>query len=169
MNIFVLDLDIKKCAKYHCDRHVVKMLLEGVQILCAVCAKSGIKTAYKSTHHNYPCVLWAGKSIQNWQWLRKLVVSLNIEYKYRYYKTINHKSFAVAIKLTEPRIPNLGLTAFCQAMPKEFRVLDDPVTAYRRYYFKNKKKIATWTRRRVPLWFRGMGKVISSLDNEILK
>lgn len=28
MNIFVLDLDIKKCAKYHVDRHCTKMIVE---------------------------------------------------------------------------------------------------------------------------------------------
>jgi len=28
MNIFFLDTDTKQCAKYHCDKHVVKMILE---------------------------------------------------------------------------------------------------------------------------------------------
>jgi hypothetical protein len=28
MNIFFLDFDTNKCAKYHCDKHVVKMILE---------------------------------------------------------------------------------------------------------------------------------------------
>lgn len=28
MNIFVLDLDPKTCAAYHCDKHVVKMIVE---------------------------------------------------------------------------------------------------------------------------------------------
>jgi hypothetical protein len=28
MNIFVLDWDVKKCAEYHNDKHVVKMILE---------------------------------------------------------------------------------------------------------------------------------------------
>jgi hypothetical protein len=29
MNIFVLDHDIRKCARCHADQHVVKMILEG--------------------------------------------------------------------------------------------------------------------------------------------
>jgi hypothetical protein len=33
MNIFVLDLDIVKCAQAHGDKHVVKMLLEACQLL----------------------------------------------------------------------------------------------------------------------------------------
>ncbi len=27
MNIFFLDFDVKKCAVYHCDKHVVKMVV----------------------------------------------------------------------------------------------------------------------------------------------
>lgn len=33
MNIFILDHDVKKCAQYHCDKHVVKMILESIQML----------------------------------------------------------------------------------------------------------------------------------------
>lgn len=28
MNIFVLDLDINRCAKYHNDKHCIKMIIE---------------------------------------------------------------------------------------------------------------------------------------------
>jgi len=31
LNIFYLDCDIKKCAQYHCDKHVAKMILEYAQ------------------------------------------------------------------------------------------------------------------------------------------
>ena len=34
MNIFVLDKDIEKSAKAHCNPHVVKMPLETAQLLC---------------------------------------------------------------------------------------------------------------------------------------
>lgn len=33
MDIFRLDNDPTVCAKYHCDKHVVKMILEYAQIL----------------------------------------------------------------------------------------------------------------------------------------
>ena len=36
MNIFVLDWDVRKCAQYHNDKHVVKMILETAQLLCGV-------------------------------------------------------------------------------------------------------------------------------------
>lgn len=33
MNIFVLDFDTEVCARYHCDKHVVKMIVEYAQLL----------------------------------------------------------------------------------------------------------------------------------------
>ena len=33
MNLFLLDVDLKKCAQFHCNKHVVKMILELTQIL----------------------------------------------------------------------------------------------------------------------------------------
>jgi hypothetical protein len=35
MNIFVLSKAAKKAARYHCDKHVVKMILESIQLLFA--------------------------------------------------------------------------------------------------------------------------------------
>ena len=34
MNLFYLDEDLDKCAEYHVDKHVNKMILEAAQILC---------------------------------------------------------------------------------------------------------------------------------------
>jgi len=65
MNIFVLDTDTKTCAQYHCDKHVVKMILESIQILPTALNKKGFVTPFKSTHHNHPCVLWAESSYDN--------------------------------------------------------------------------------------------------------
>lgn len=36
MNLFILDLDPKKIAQYHCDKHIVKMPLESAQMLSTV-------------------------------------------------------------------------------------------------------------------------------------
>ena len=33
MNIFFLDTDTKQCAKYHCDKHVVKMILSIANVI----------------------------------------------------------------------------------------------------------------------------------------
>lgn len=47
MNIFYLDSDITQCARFHCDKHVVKMILESAQILCSVLSLYHIETPYR--------------------------------------------------------------------------------------------------------------------------
>ncbi len=39
MTIFVIDTDIRRCARAHCARHVSKMILESVQLLCTALNK----------------------------------------------------------------------------------------------------------------------------------
>ena len=47
MNIFILDNDIEQCARYHCDQHVGKMILESAQLLCTALNQKPIATAYR--------------------------------------------------------------------------------------------------------------------------
>ena len=154
MNIFVLDESINKCAHYHCDKHVVKMILEYAQILSTTCLLTGIKTYYKPTHIKHPCVIWTKQSLQNWRWLKKLLNALNNEYKYRYNKTTDHRSFAVANRLKEPDLPSIGLIEFVQVMPERYKVKNNPIQAYRNYYVGMKSSFACWTRRRTPTWYK---------------
>jgi hypothetical protein len=153
MNIFVLDLDLKKCAQAHCDQHVIKMILESAQILSTVCAQYSIKTPYKPTHQNHPCVKWAAASEQNWLWLKQLAAELNREYQYRYQCTKNHRSFDIILSLKKPPLPNIGLTEFAQAMPEKYQISNNPVQAYRSYYVGEKSSFAKWTRRKPPQWY----------------
>jgi len=153
MNIFILDMDIKKCAQYHCDQHVVKMILESVQLLCTALNKKGFVTPYKSTHIKHPYVLWVEASYDNFLWLRDLTIELNREYKYRYNKVDDHKSMAVLSKITEYSYPSSGLPPFPQAMPDTFKVIGDPVLAYRQFYLGDKDNFAKWTKRDIPEWF----------------
>ena len=153
MNIFFLDQNIKRCAKYHCDQHVIKMILESTQILSTVLSLQGIKTLYKPSHQKHPSVIWTCASLQNWLWLRELVFLLNDEYKYRYNSIINHKSYDVAKQLKVPNLPEKGLLEHPQVMPEEYKVLNDPVTAYRNFYIFSKSKFATWRKRKKPYWY----------------
>lgn len=153
MNIFVLDEDIQLCAQYHCDQHVVKMILESVQMLCTVLNKQGYQTPYKSTHIKHPCVLWLEESFDNFIWLKSLALALNEEYKFRYHKQQDHKSITVLAKIAAYSYPSKGLTPFKQAMPAQYKTLNDPIKAYRNFYMGDKAKFAKWTRRSPPHWF----------------
>jgi hypothetical protein len=152
LNIFVLDLDIAKCARYHCDQHVVKMIFESTQIACTALNERGFPTPYRSTHFRHPCVLWAGESFDNLHWLKKLARALNREYRYRYDSSEDHSSIAVLDQIEGMKFESKGLTGFPQAMPEQYKVPGDPVQAYRRFYVGEKLRFARWMRRKRPAW-----------------
>lgn len=153
MNIFALDNDPFKAARYHCDKHVVKMILESVQMMCtAVRLTTGEDVGYKATHVNHPCSKWVRKSIWNYYWLGYLVEALNDEYKRRFNHTKNHKSFDVMMDLPLPELPDMGFrTPFALAMPEKFKC-DDPVKSYREYYRVDKAGILVYKNTEKPYW-----------------
>jgi hypothetical protein len=153
MNIFILDEDIETCARYHCDRHVGKMILESTQILCTALNKKGFETPYRSTHINHLCVLWAEESADNFRWLVQLAYALNDEFCYRYDRSRDHASINVLREIEYMKLPGRGLTPFAQAMPEQYRVPGDPVSAYRAFYLGDKAEFATWKKREAPMWF----------------
>ena len=56
---------------------------------------------------------------------------------------------AVMGRLT--KIPDIGLTAFAQAMPDQYKN-ENVVKAYRDYYINEKSSFLTWTKRKKPKW-----------------
>lgn len=153
MNIFILDSDIRTCAQYHCDQHVVKMILESVQILCTALNKKGFEAPYKSTHIKHPSVLWVEASYDNFVWLKDLTIELNREYRFRYDKDVDHKSILALSEIQEHRFPSVGLTPFPQAMPDIYKVKGNSVLAYRHFYLGDKAKFSKWTKRNPPDWY----------------
>jgi len=153
MNIFILDKDPKLAAQYHGDKHVVKMITESAQMLCAVLHLNGQPSHYKLTHANHPCTKWARESLSNWVWLRDFALHLNDEYNHRYGMHKQHKAGEVIKSLQLPTIPDIGLTPFAQAMPEEYRN-EDAVVAYRTYYLKDKQHLHQYKNREIPDWIR---------------
>lgn len=154
MNIFVLDTDTKKCAEYHVDKHVVKMVLETSQILCGVhhMTNSLFDIPYGLSHKNHPCCIWARECIENYNWLCELGIELCEEYTYRYGK--RHKSQDVIewCLINKPNIIDKDFTTPPKAMPDEYKV-DDVIESYRNYYIGSKKDFAKWKNREIPEWF----------------
>ena len=151
MNIFVLDLDPKKAAKYHTDKHVVKMILEHAQMMSTAVRMSGIDEGYKIAYQNHPCTKWVRESLSNYRWLYDLTFYINLQYRLRFNHNYNHKSFDVIDSIREPNIPDLGMTPFAQAMPDQYKN-ENPVIAYRRYYIFEKSHLFQWTKVTKPEW-----------------
>lgn len=173
MNIFMLDSDPRSAARYHNDKHVVKMILESAQLLSTahrvldsapvVTKRNGRKytmyplpqnmdSIYRATHINHPSAIWVRESAENYMWLYQLFVALLAEFQFRRDKV--HKcSFLVDQLAKIPKnIPQIKMTPIKQAMPDEFKH-EDGVTAYRNYYVGGKSHLAQWTRRERPDWY----------------
>lgn len=167
MNLFILSLNHKECAKYMFDKHISKMILEAVQMLCTTIHVIDelneiifdVKL-YKICHKNHPVTKWMRESLANYMWTIKMVEAMHEEWKFRYNhpKEKKHQSYILAEYLKkyapdEDKFPKKGLTPFAQAMPEEYKS-DDPVESYRKYYQSpDKQLIAKWKKRDTPEWY----------------
>ena len=162
MNVFYLDEDPMKCAKYHFDAHINKLLLESTQMLSTAlwCVDPLIAEDYFSIERcyapisniNHPSAVWTRKSTAHFIWLKNLTLYLNEEKKYRFGGK-DHKSYFVATNLPIPDIENHKFTQPPQCMP-EYLFHYDSVIAYRNYYMSDEKRyMATWTKRKRPEWW----------------
>ena len=151
MNIFVLDRSPILAARYQCDKHVVKMVLESAQILSTI--NGG---PYRPTHVKHPCVLWTKECSANYSWLVLHAIALCDEYTYRYGKRHKSQDVIELLSYIPKDMPREDITPFVQCMPELYRG-EDAVEAYRRYYVGDKARFARLTRREVPRWFIDAG------------
>jgi hypothetical protein len=167
MNIFYLDEHPILAAQYHCDKHVVKMILESAQMLCTAHYKMFVPSMYqreytgklqgidlyKPTHKNHPCTKWVCESKQNYWYLYELFLALCDEYTHRYNKIhLSDKKFRAILGYIPNGIQDFDFTQPAQAMPDRYKN-DCSVSAYRDYYINEKSHIAKWTKRDAPYWW----------------
>jgi len=168
MNLFILSLNFKECAQFMFDKHISKIILEAVQMLCTAIQivdpdneiSSKIQL-YKIAHKNHPVTIWMRTSLENYMWTLDLIEEMHNEWKYRYNHPPEkmHKSYIVSQYLREyapleNKFPTIGLTPFALAMPVECKC-EDPIESYRIYYqTPEKQKIASWKRREKPSWYQ---------------
>ena len=175
MNLFILSLLQKQIAEWMFDSHIVKIILEAVQVLSTakrlvdpddpICSPNQPlqeePLLYKIAHKNHPVTIWVRQSQQNYIWTLILVYEMHKEWRYRFGHTKEeyHKSFLVAGQLLKhmpsaDKFPQQGLTPFAQAMPEEYKVPGDPVKAYQQYYMSPQKShLLKWTKRERPEFF----------------
>jgi len=147
MNIFYLDHDPKTCAEYHCDKHVVKMIIEYAQLLSTahrICdgqeyydlTANGRKIKrwrlpddreqrlMKASHVNHPSNVWARANHLNYKWLYEMWCHLLDEYTYRYGKIHACARLRDDLAKLPEKIPvGLQETEPTPAMPDDCKVL----------------------------------------------
>ena len=73
MNIFALSIHPPEAERWHVDKHIVKMPIETVQMLCTVRhIYGGNDLPYKPTHVLDPCCRWVAESAENYDHLPKI-------------------------------------------------------------------------------------------------
>jgi len=157
MNIFYLHHVPDVAAKYHCDKHVVKMILETAQLLSTAHHVAGSATPemYRSTHINHPCAVWVRKCWYNYHWTYDLLQSLCSEYTKRY-KKIHKSSQLLDCLLNLPKgISYQDIdTIPPQCMPEPYQNSNKTqahcVAAYRTYYVMDKSRFAKYRYSDVP-------------------
>lgn len=186
MNIFILDETPQKAAEYHCNKHVVKMILEAGQMLCTAHWVSWLEHLGKSredfrlmrdvkqylkvnvpeqkqppwgiTHVNHPCSIWTRRSVENYLWHLELMACLLNEYRQRYKRV--HKAQEVFKWLTfniPLTFPDCGRTPFPICMKDEYKISNNVVECYRNYYIKDKVRFAKWEpHAKTPNWYKEM-------------
>lgn len=176
MNVFYLNPNPTKCAQEHCDKHVVKMIIEYAQLMCTAHrmldgemyldkTKNGrsIKRwrlqddretiLYKASHINHPSTIWTRQSQENYKWLYELWHNLCNEYTYRYGKVHEtDRKLREVLSVIPNNLNNIGITELPQAMPDHCK-MPKALNAYRMYYVTEKARFAKWTKRDIPNWF----------------
>ena len=175
MNIFYLDESPKTCAMLHCDKHVVKMVIEYAQLLSTAhrildgvewhdTGKKGQRVKrwrldhhddviYKACHVNHPSAIWARQCYANYNWLRELWHNLCGEYTYRYGRVHATEDKLKHILVIPPK--NMKVLPFTEPPPamKQFPqciVPGDSVQSYKNYYVEAKIDFAKWSHRKTP-------------------
>ena len=150
MNIFFLDKTPDMSAKYLCDKHVPKMLLETCQMLSTAVQKyvGRIEDLYKPAYPKHPSTIWAGTTRNNFVWLLEHGNEINYQYEIRYNK--KHKSKRI-LDIIQDRgydseIP-LGNSEWITdpplCMPEDCK-RDCYIFSYRKYYMDYKRPFAKW-------------------------
>jgi hypothetical protein len=164
MNIFILSEDAEECAKMMCDKHVVKMPTESLQMLSTIADHLGYENVpFKPVMLNHPCTIWARESQQNFSFLLTHTAALCAEYTVRYEK--KHKVQTLLLQHNDlwdnvfKDLPDIGLTPFAIAISEDMncRKIENfndlsAVEKYRHYYLEDKWKLGQW-KTSPPFWW----------------
>jgi len=194
MNIFYLDKDPVKSAELHCDKHVVKMIIEYAQLMSTAhrvldgdlyedrtannhrikrwrLSDSNMENVlYKASHINHPSNIWIRSSDSHYQFVYDMFVALCNEYTHRYGRVhLTEEKLKDVLQHLPSNIANINFVDPPQAMPDDVKT-SDAVDAYQNYYRVYKKGFAKWTDRETPAFMKnilGKENVSKYMDEEL--
>ena len=161
MNIFYLSDCPETAARYHCDKHASKMVLETAQMLSAAhryldgdnyADTHGLYRMGKG-HINHPSTKWVRASVDHYKWTLDLFWYLADEKLQRFGKPHKSADLLHGLSVVPENIDDAGFEPPPQCMPDEYKS-DDTVQAYRNYYH-GEKHFATWKYTQQPSWWKG--------------
>jgi hypothetical protein len=177
MNIFYLSENPKECAEMHCDKHVVKMIIEYAQLMSTahriLDGQEYIdKTAngrrikrwrmkddkienglMKASHINHPSAVWTRESKQNYTWLNQLWNYLLLEYTHRYGKQHACEKYREFLYVCPQNIPDKNFTEPTPAMPDEVKILSENSSFIKKYdSLKSYKNYYILNKRHLASW-----------------
>ena len=183
MNLFYLDKDLDKCAEYHVDKHVNKMILEAAQLICTNLWIDHLfgfvprpitkeeNAILQTTRKEWKDVPMEDRlfpylpTMQNHPsciWVRSSLENFYWTNCYafalgseaHYRYGSDHKSLAMLRALPEPKhMEDHGFTTFALAMTEELKDINDPIQSYRNFYMLDKATFAEWKHRDIPPWW----------------
>ena len=156
MNIFYLDPDPRTCAQMHCDKHVVKMIIEYAQLMSTAhrildgeqytdMTAAGRRIQrwrlhderenilYKASHINHPSAIWCRENLANYHWLYTMWSHLLDEYTYRYGKTHACAKLKETLRFPPTKIRINDFFAPTPAMPQDLKIVAENPAPGRKY------------------------------------
>lgn len=160
MNLFYLSIFIDECARFHCDKHVIKMILELAQMLYTthhVLESNMLITCphkpYRKTHFNHPTAKWVRDVTHNYIYTCQLGLLLCQEYTRRYKKIHATQKHLEWLLENIPLVIEGPMWHPPPAVDVECLVEGDVVASYRKYYREKKAYFAKWKIDQPPKWF----------------
>jgi hypothetical protein len=182
MNIFALSPDPQEAAEWHCDKHVVKMIIESGQMLSTAhrmldgnetrrpsstgktmsryweLEDSREDVLYKAVHTGHPCTIWTMQSDRHYFWHYLLFEFLCKEYTYRYGKVHSTETKLLNVLKEKPKnIPKAPWNPWPLAMKSNPECMNhiDPIGSYQKFYQTKQERFSmVWTKRETPNWFK---------------
>ncbi len=168
MNIFCIDKDPIQSAKWLCDQHCNKMVLESAQMVAncfseevlELAPKTKKGTTRKYSYWKHPCSIWARETLGNLDWLLRHSLAMEVErldrgFNPHFSAEFLHWAYENILKSANDL--SLEQTPFAIAINEAMSCRQestfessDEVGKYRLYY-KLDKPFATWKKNK-PLW-----------------